>query len=493
MELKERLRAIRAHKWLVILIVLGVTVSAIVVGAVQTPLYQAEAGVLLTETNAGAALIGSSLPDESNQAGFVQTQVELIGSGPVVAQAIGELGLKTTPGDLMSRVTVSRAGQTNFVTIDARDGNAERAAQIANALAYAYVAWSRDVTRASIKAAADEVQRRLAEVQQRIVSIENSATLSGGDKEARLTTARDMSATLASKLENLSIAEQLETGSGVAVPAATGGAVRVSANAVRSGALGLAVGLVCALGAVLVAEYFDNTIRSSDEVEEIYGAPVLAHISAEQFKKDEPRQLSVIAHPTSPAAESYRVLRSSLDFINSEQDIRTLVVASARAGEGKSTVAANLAAVLSLAGKNVALVMCDFRGSNAKRFFDVDETVGLSDILTTTGQVSGLQQPAGLEYLRVLAAGRMPANPSELLGSTRMQELVASLRASVDWIILDTPPLLTAADASAAIRWADGVLVVTRTSVSTREAAEEGRGQLQNVGARILGVVVWDG
>ena len=296
---------------------------------------------------------------------------------------------------------------------------------------------------------------------------------------------------MAEKLETLRVNEQLEIGAGRVVSVAVVDADPVAPKPVRNGLLGLAVGLVLGLGMAFLLEYLDNTIKSTEEAERLYGAPVLGQIPMEQFDKGEKRRLTIVQHPGSPAAESYRALRNSLDFVNFQHDIRTLLVVSSTQGEGKSTVAANLAASLSQTGKKVVLVNSDFRRPTTDQFFAVNNTIGLSDVLMGVSTLKAALQRPGDEQLLVLASGKMPPNPSELLGSAKMSELIEGLKEWADWIIVDSPPLLAVADTAAVARWADGVLMVTRGGVSTREAARRGHEMLEKVGARVIGVAVW--
>ena len=369
-------------------------------------------------------------------------------------------------------------------------------------MADAYVAWSRDTKRESIKAAADEVQRRLDEARVEILALgkkivdarttdKNGVVIKDDSLQAELTIATDLYATLAEKLETLRVNEQLENGAGRVVSVAVADAAPIAPKPVRNGILGLAVGLVFGLGMAFLLEYLDNTIKSTDEAERLYGAPVLGQIPLEDFDKGEKRRLTIVQHPGSPAAESYRALRNSLDFINFQHDIRTLLVVSSTQGEGKSTVAANLAASLAQTGKKVVLVNSDFRRPTTDQFFDVNNLIGLSDVLTGVSSLKAALQRPGDEQLLVLASGKMPPNPSELLGSEKMSELIEGLKDWADWIIVDSPPLLAVADTAAVARWADGVLMVTRGGVSTRESARKGREMLEKVGARVIGVAVW--
>jgi capsular exopolysaccharide synthesis family protein len=493
-ELRDYLNVIRARKWIIIQAVIIVTLTAVVVSLFQAPTYQGEARVLISDRDAGAAIFGTALGDLSAQPERgLQTQVQLMQLRPLAETVVRKLGLQESPESLLLRVTVTGIGQTNVVTIVATDGDPKRAAEIANAMGDAYVEWSKQSKRESIKSAADEVQTRLDDARTQILELGRKISAQGKSDElsAELTIATGLYTTLAEKLETLLVNEQLEIGAGRVVSAAVADPVAVSPKPVRNGALGLAVGLMFGLGMAFLLEYLDNTIKSTDEAEKLYGAPVLGHIPEEYFEKGEKRRLSIVQHPGSPAAESYRVLRNSLDFVNFQHDIQVLLVTSSAPGEGKSTVAANLAAGLSQAGKKVVLVNSDFRRPTTDQFFNINNIIGLSDVLTGSNSLKSALQRPGDEQLLVLSSGKMPPNPSELLGSQKMADLIESLKEWADWVVVDSPPLLAVADAAAIARWADGVLMVTRGGVSTREAARKGREMLEKVGARIIGVAVW--
>jgi polysaccharide biosynthesis transport protein len=493
--LTDYLKIIRTRLWLIVLsmvVVLGVVLA---LSLLQSPTYRGHAEVIVSAPNAGAILLGASrnyASDEAVQAD-VQTQVRVVQSRGLAEQVIRTLDLNTTPDSLLQRVTASNDGQTNVVTIDAVDGSAPRAADIANAFAEAYVAWSRDSRQANIKAAGDDVEQRLSLAQQQIAALASAAGGASVDQQVKLQAARELYASLADKLEQLRVNQLLEVGSGSVLTNAVADPVPVSPRPARDGGLGLAVGLALGLGMVVLVEQLDTRIRSSEEAEEIYDAPVLGNIPVETFKKKETSRLTLLQRPESPAADAYRGLRINLNFINYESHIKTVLVTSAAPSEGKSTVAANLAIALSQAGQRVVLLNCDFHRPPGATFFEcVDGHIGLSDLLLTgEREIDAFQQPEALERLVVVAAGSAPPNPSDLLGSSRMQELIAALRESMDWVIMDAPPLLAVADAAALARWADGVLIVTHIGASTRGAARTARDQLEKIGARILGISVW--
>ncbi len=494
MELRDYIQVIRVRKWVIIQAVIIVTLTALAVSFLQPKTYEGTALVLVSEKGSSASVFGDLLPQLSAQPErAMQTQVQLMQIRPIAEATIKKLDLQTTPDALLESITVATIGQTNLVKITATDVDPKKAALIANTVATEYVDSARAAQRASLAEAADEVQKRLDQAEADILEL--GRRLSASDKSeqlsAELQIATGTYTTLAEKLEQLRINERLEAGPGRVVSTAVVTTQAVSPQPLRNAVIGIAVGLVFGLGMAFLYEYLDNTIKSTEESEKIFGAPVLGTVPLDVMEKGQKRRLTIVQAPGSATAEAYRVLRNSLDFINFQHDMKSILVTSAAPGEGKSTVAANLAAALAQAGNKVVLVSVDFRRPTTEQFFNVNNMIGLSDVLIGTHSLKAALQRPGDEQLLVMTAGKMPPNPSELLGSTKMQEVINSLEEWGDWVIIDTPPLLAVADAAAVARWADGVLMVTQAAVSTREAGKKAVELLQKVGAKITGVVVW--
>lgn len=494
MELRDYLNVIRVRRGIIFIATIIVAVVALSVTLIQPAVYEAQSKVLISEKDASAALLGTVYSDLSSQPErALLTQVQLVEVRPVAEAAIKSLGLEMTPAELLGDVDVAEVGQTNMISITARSSDPQQAADIANAVADAYVAASQERKRASIKEAADEVEDRLDESKTEILELGRKIQSSGksDDLAAELQIATSTYSTLADRLEQLRIQERLESGSGAVVQQAVPESTPIAPNPVRNGLIGLVVGFVFGIAMAFLNEYLDNTIKSTEDAEKSYGASVLGTIPVDKPEKGVKRRLVLTEAPGSSAAEAYRVLRNSLEFVNFEHDLKTLLITSATPAEGKSTVASNLAVALSQTGKKVVLLSADFRRPTTDQFLTVNNAVGLSDVLLgTTPLKSALQRPTG-DQLLVLTAGKMPPNPSELLGSRKMEEVITSLEEWADWVIVDAPPLLAVSDPAAVARWVDGVLMVSKAAEATRENAKKATELLRNVGARIVGVVVW--
>lgn len=200
--------------------------------------------------------------------------------------------------------------------------------------------------------------------------------------------------------------------------------------------------------------------------------------------------LITINSPKSPIAEAYRTLRTNIQYSSIDKKIQVICITSAGPGEGKSTVAANLAVVTAQAGKKTLLIDCDQRKPRQHKIFNVSNSTGLSNFLAgETGMAEAIQKTK-IENLMLLPAGTRPPNPSELLASEKMKNFVSSLRNSLDFVIIDTPPLLMVTDAQLLSGYTDGYLLAISSGEADRDAAAKARELLENVNGRILGAVL---
>ena len=202
------------------------------------------------------------------------------------------------------------------------------------------------------------------------------------------------------------------------------------------------------------------------------------------------QRLISVANPRSPVAEAYRQLRTNIQFSSLDRPLKTLLITSTNPEEGKSTTLANLAVSLAQAGHSVVLVDCDLRRPSLHELFGLRNGEGLTTCLLNPKADHLPLQESGVELLRLLTSGALPPNPSELLGSQRMGEVIQLLREQADYVLFDAPPIIAVTDAAVLATRVDGVLLVIRAGKTRREMAQKAKALLEKVNAHILGVVL---
>ncbi|MCB2069472.1 MAG: CpsD/CapB family tyrosine-protein kinase, partial [Ottowia sp.] len=202
------------------------------------------------------------------------------------------------------------------------------------------------------------------------------------------------------------------------------------------------------------------------------------------------RPLIVEVDPRSPRAEAFRVLRTNLQFVDAAAHPRTIVVTSSLVGEGKSTMAANLALTMAQAGSRVCLIEADLRRPKVLEYMGLEGGVGLTDALIGRTDVMDVVQPYGGTNLWVLGAGPIPPNPSELLGSTAMRSLLSNLGSRFDYVVVDAPPALPVTDAVVISKLVDGAIVVAGSGMVERDQLALTLESLESVNGHVLGIVL---
>lgn len=253
-------------------------------------------------------------------------------------------------------------------------------------------------------------------------------------------------------------------------------------------ALGLLIGLAVGIGGAVLRETFDTRVRTREAVEALVGAPALGLLPRDPQSVKRP--LVVAVDPRSPHAESFRQLRTNLQFVDVEHHLSSVVVTSALLGEGKSTTACNLALAIAEAGSRVVLVEGDLRRPRVDEYLGLEGAIGLTSVLLGSVPLEVALQPWGDKGLRVLSSGPLPPNPSELLGSTAMQTLLGQLEELADLVIIDAPPVLPVTDAAVLGAMASGVVLVVDASKTRRDAVRHAADQVRAVGATLLGSVL---
>jgi non-specific protein-tyrosine kinase len=252
-------------------------------------------------------------------------------------------------------------------------------------------------------------------------------------------------------------------------------------------ALGLLVGLALGIGLAVLRESLDTSIKSIDDLQKILSTPVLGIIPEDNDARANPL---ISADQGNLRAEAYRQVRTNLQFIDVERSVKSVVITSAIPDEGKSTTACNLAIAFARTGARVLLVEADLRRPRTADYLGIEGAVGLTNVLLGQVPVGDVLQTWGTLPLKVLPSGPIPPNPSELLGSTPMIELVHLLGSHADIVILDAPPLLPVTDAAVLSTVCDGALIVARHGHTRRDQLLAADEAVTKVGGRVLGVLL---
>ncbi|MBB6628503.1 polysaccharide biosynthesis tyrosine autokinase [Nocardioides sp. KIGAM211] len=440
MDLRDHVRMLILH-WLGVLIIVALVVAgASAYTFTRTKIYAAEAtGFVNTGGSTNAAL--GSVGDELSKS-RATSYVSIAKSRAVAQQVVDDLGLDTDPSTLVGDISVEQPLDTVLIQITARESSPEGAQELADA-------W--------VEALATQVK----------------------------------------KLEDPNGAERVGTPRVQVYGAAALPSSPVSPKPLRNLVLALLLGLALGYGYALLRHNLDRRLRTPQVVQDRFDVAVMGSVPMAGVLGHEPGERAELALEVGDgaqrqreAAEAFRKLRTNLIFMEVDNPPRVIVVTSPQPGDGKSTVAANLAAAVAVSGQPVILVDGDLRRPTVGGSFQVDQEIGLTDVLV--GRLKpweALQPSAVSDNLQVMSAGRIPPNPSELLGSQAMKSLLAEL-SSKAMVIVDAPPLLPVTDAAILTAAADGALVVISAGRTLDAELSQALGHLASVNGRALGIIM---
>jgi capsular exopolysaccharide synthesis family protein len=272
----------------------------------------------------------------------------------------------------------------------------------------------------------------------------------------------------------------------------------VAPNRRRATFMAMLLGLALGIGLAIGLDRLDDSVKSPDELSTRFQLPVLGQIPAIRVSEKQANSnipLSrLVSHvdPRSVVAEAYRSLRTNIAFARAQSRVRTLVLTSPGPADGKSTTVANLAITFAQQGQRTLLVDGDLRRAVLDKTFSIPRTPGLTEVIIGVAPLSAAVHETTVANLFVMGSGQLPPNPSELLGSDRMREVLAEARETFDIVLFDSPPLLAVTDAAVLSTMVDGAILVVRVGSTSREAVRRAAAHLRSVHSRVLGAVLND-
>jgi non-specific protein-tyrosine kinase len=497
LELRHYFSLFRKWLWLIVLGAIVAGGIAYLVNRASTPIYRSTVTLLVNQAANNSLMTDYTSVITSQQ--LAKTYGELIRKRPTLEAVIRNLNLNILVERLAGQITVTPVRDTTLITVSVEDPDPKRAADIANELGKVFVAQIDAMQRSRFSSSEENLSQQLQVLKDQIAATQGQLEAAKKqspaqpDEITRLESAlvqyQNSYSNLLKSYEDLRLAQTRLTDSVTIAEFAQVPIAPVRPQTFTNTLLAVVVGALLAAGVAFLIEYLDDTVKGPDDINAL-NLPNLGLITRLDSKNPDAR-LVVVSDPRAPAAEAFRALRTNIQFASVDRPLRVLLVTSAGPSEGKSTIAANLAAALAQAGKRVALVDADLRRPSQHRIFKQSNHSGLTHaLIQDKGELNGALRPTAIEDLRIMVSGDLPPNPAELLGSNRVGHVLDELQKQVDVVIVDTPPCLVVTDAVALSKRADGVLLVADAGKTRRSALEQSVKTIQQVGGNVLGVVL---
>jgi len=488
------------HKrfWLLLAFAVLSTSAGILVMTRLPPQYEASATVLVHPGRSARTEAGYYL--SIDQIG--RTIAKLMTRRPLLARVIQELDLSTGPTELAQRITVAPYLNSQIIAVKVRDRDPDRAARIANKLVADYVTQSEADQKArfgtelqNLQTRINEVNNQIKQTQLQIAELQARPRLTPeqqgqlGSLQTKLAADSAAYSTLAKNYDEIQAnqANRVEAVTPVE-PAAPPREPLRSPTLIPAAALLL--GLLAGTGLGLLLGYLDNTLKTMDAVRTSLGLPTLGTVPRMPKAGKGPSELIAATAAFSPAAEAFRGVRTNILFAGVDRPVRSIVVTSSVPGEGKTLTAANLAVVMAQAARRVVLVDADFRRPRLPALFRRDDTRGITNLLIEKISPADILWSTDVPNLRLLCTGAQPLNPSEILSSRRMGQLITYLQEMSDIVIYDSPPLNAVTDPAVLASRVDGAILVVEAGRTPITRVSHALEALSRVEARILGVVL---
>jgi non-specific protein-tyrosine kinase len=496
LELRSQLAVVRRRFGLILTTLIGCIFATALVTGVMTPTYQGEATLLIGNTTGS---VTPSLDQALLSQRLSVTYANVATQRATLQRVMDKLGIKTPMEEFAKLVSASAPTESSVVIITAKDHDPGRAAAIANAIANDLIASAPAITgrdpaiHTFIHESLTRTQDQLAQTQAQADELSAKVGRTPAE-DARLAALQTRLANLQTTFSALlGLASNASANQATLTDPAVPSTEPVSPNPPVNLALGAVGGLLLGLLVAFVIEQFDDSVRTADEVAVVTGLPTLGTIGRERINRRGLKLywLTALLRPRSPIAEAYRTLRTNLEFAMVDTPARSILVTSPVPGDGKTTVAANLAVALAQAGRRTILVDADLRRPTIAEVFGI-QSPGLTDLVTRHRTAADFLVATEQPNLRVLVSGPVPPNPGELLATQWFRRMLDSLTEAADVVVLDSAPLVLVADAAVVAAQVDATLLVVRAGTTRKDAILRSVDALRQAGARVLGVALND-
>lgn len=498
MELKHYLMTLLRWWWLVALVTAASGGTAYLISQRSTPIYESSTTLLINQVNAENASIDLNALRTSE--GLALTYVTLLVKRPVMEATIANLNLPLTPQALTKQVEVTVVRDTQLLVLTVEDRDPQRAADIANEIVRVFSKQNHELLVSRYASSKENFEQELERIRTYLNDTQKSLDALAGLTGAKNATERERLqalladytksyATALNMYETVRLAEAQVSDNLKVVEEATPSAAPVRPKTVQDTGLALIVGAMLGVMLVLLIRYLDRSVHSSEQIELLIGAPTLGSVG--RLPSAAQRQPLVARETGSQLAEAYSSLAVNLELSAAGRTIRSIVLTSCRAGEGKTLTAANLAVAIALTGKRVALIDADLRQPGQHALFGCSNERGLTTLLSQPEAPFDLRdlQTTVVDRLWLLPSGPLSQSPVALLSSRRMADLMAWLSLSFDAVLIDTPPLFAVADAPLLARHSDATLLVVRAGQTQTSMLKRAKERCDQAGMRLYGAV----
>ncbi len=480
--------------WVIVIAVLLAGVSAYVISKRTTPVYQAITTILINEAPATKTTDYTAIVTSERLA---QTYSQLMSKTLVLEGVIEQLNLDLKVTDLDDNLFIQPIRDTTLIEVRYEDTDPERALEVANSLVAVFSEQNQELQSSRYLASKTSLETQLATIEGQIqkdadlyASLEdNEENLAERSRlDANLSQYRQTYAYLLQSYEQVRLVEAQSTSNIVQVEPATVPEKPIRPRTFTNTLMAVVVAGMLAVGGIFLFEALDDTLKGPDDVTSQIGYPVLGVIAKHDTEKNLP-----ITHeqPRSPVSEAFRALRTNIQYASVDKPVKTILVTSPSPAEGKSTIAVNLGIVLAQNDRKVLVIDADLRRPKVHSLLKLVNTDGLSDLFVSNGvPIESHFKETCTQGLYALLTGKLPPNPSELLGSEKMRQILAEAEQYLDLVVIDSPPVMAVTDPAVMAPIVDGVVMVVKPGISQMAVIKQSVEMLQRGGVIILGFVL---